>query len=120
MEVEGHKSNHKYHVITKLDFPLFEEKWSAKEILLLFEGIEKCGFGNWTDISGHIATDKTRQDCSDFYQDYFLLQKNHVPENINVLTKIKPGTNDLTTNLSKKTDFITCKQKREMIDIEKL
>jgi hypothetical protein len=30
-----------YRVINKLDFPLFEQEWSADEELLLFEGLEK-------------------------------------------------------------------------------
>jgi len=60
LEIKGHKNTHEYHVITKLDFPIFDLKWSAKEELLLFEGLEKYGFGNWIDISSHIATDKTK------------------------------------------------------------
>lgn len=30
-----------YRVINKLDFPLFEQDWTADEDLLLFEGLEK-------------------------------------------------------------------------------
>lgn len=30
-----------YHVINKLDFPLFDHEWTADEELLLFEGLEK-------------------------------------------------------------------------------
>lgn len=30
-----------YHVINKLDFPLFDVEWTADEELLLFEGLEK-------------------------------------------------------------------------------
>jgi len=61
-EAKNHKSTHKYHIITKLDFPLFDKKWTAKEELLLFEGLEKYGFGNWSDIAIHIATNKTKKD----------------------------------------------------------
>ncbi len=32
---------HQYRVINKLDFPVFEQEWSADEELLLFEGLEK-------------------------------------------------------------------------------
>lgn len=67
LEIKHHKNSHKYHVITKLDFPLFSHNWSAKEELLLFEGLEKYGFGNWADISTHIATDKSKQDCKEHY-----------------------------------------------------
>lgn len=30
-----------YHVINKLDFPLYEGDWTADEDLLMFEGLEK-------------------------------------------------------------------------------
>jgi hypothetical protein len=30
-----------YQAISKLDFPLFDSKWSADDELLLFEGLEK-------------------------------------------------------------------------------
>ncbi len=72
LEIKGHKNTHQYHVITKLDFPIFDLNWSAKEELLLFEGLEKYGFGNWIDISSHIATDKTKQECCDHYHKYYL------------------------------------------------
>ena len=35
------EQNTDYHVINKLDFPLFDHEWSADEELLLFEGLEK-------------------------------------------------------------------------------
>lgn len=30
-----------YHVINRLDFPLYDHDWTAEEELLLFEGLEK-------------------------------------------------------------------------------
>lgn len=30
-----------YHVINKLDYPLYDSEWTAEEDLLLFEGLEK-------------------------------------------------------------------------------
>ena len=33
--------NSEYHVINKLDFPLFDHEWTAEEELLMFEGLEK-------------------------------------------------------------------------------
>jgi len=41
-----------------LNFPLYQEDWTAEEELLLFEGLERFGFGNWHDIAEHIGTDK--------------------------------------------------------------
>lgn len=46
-ETEQHRNYHDYHIINKLDFPLFYDDWKAEEELLLIEGIEKFGFGNW-------------------------------------------------------------------------
>jgi hypothetical protein len=30
-----------YHLINKLDYPLFDPEWTADEELMLFEGLEK-------------------------------------------------------------------------------
>ena len=66
-EFSNHKNNMDYHVINKLNFPLFVnvsliphhlQDWTAEEELYLFEGLERFGFGNWSDIADHIATDK--------------------------------------------------------------
>lgn len=46
-EPKDHKSTDPYHVINKLNFPMFSNDWSAEEELLLFEGLERYGFGNW-------------------------------------------------------------------------
>lgn len=74
-EFQSHKKDHSYHVINKLNFPLFAENWNADEELLLLEGLEKCGFGNWGDIAEHIATDKTKEDCERHYEEIYLSQK---------------------------------------------
>lgn len=41
----------KYTVLDNLKFPLFSPDWTAKDELLLLQGITKCGMGNWIDIS---------------------------------------------------------------------
>lgn len=51
-----------YYVINKLDFPLFDVEWTADEELLLFEGLEKHGFGNWSEIAEFMGTNKTREE----------------------------------------------------------
>lgn len=50
-ELVEHKADHEYHVFDNLNFPLFTKDWTAKEDLLLLQGIMKCGLGNWTDIA---------------------------------------------------------------------
>lgn len=75
-----------YQVINKLNFPLYEQEWSAEEELLLFEGLErypkfKCrhGFGNWNEIAEHIGTDKTKEEVERHYEDVYLSADNFKP-----------------------------------------
>eukprot|EP00743_Colponemidia_sp_Colp-15_P003299 GILK01003563.1.p1 GENE.GILK01003563.1~~GILK01003563.1.p1 ORF type:complete len:591 (+),score=112.18 GILK01003563.1:139-1911(+) len=70
-EVTPHKNYHSYHVVDKLNFPLFVEDWGADEELLLLEGIEMYGLGNWTDIADHVAS-KTKTKCEIHYRDIYL------------------------------------------------
>lgn len=44
-----------------LDFPIFEADWGADEELLLVEGLELFGLGNWETISEHIGTKNSLQ-----------------------------------------------------------
>lgn len=71
-EFEGHKSNHDYYVINKLNFPMFTEDWTAEEELLLYEALERFGFGNWEQIAEQIATDKTAEDVEKHYEEIYL------------------------------------------------
>lgn len=50
-ENELHKKSHDYFILDNLAFPLFTTDWTAKEELLLIQGIMKCGMGNWVDIA---------------------------------------------------------------------
>jgi len=85
VENEKHSKNHSYHIINKLNFPLFDETWMAEEELLLLEGLEKCGFGNWTDIAEHIGSTKTPEEVDKHYEKYYTSQKKGVP-NVEVLS----------------------------------
>ena len=50
-----HLPSHSYRVVDCLDFPVFSKDWSAAEELLLLEGIERFGAGNWAQIKEHVA-----------------------------------------------------------------
>ncbi|EGF79546.1 hypothetical protein BATDEDRAFT_12390, partial [Batrachochytrium dendrobatidis JAM81] len=65
-ELKDHKSDHDYRVLEMLDFPIFESSWGADEELLLVEGLELHGVGNWEQISDHIGT-KNKIECADHY-----------------------------------------------------
>ena len=40
-----------YIVLDNLQFALFHPEWSAREEILLLQGVSKCGLGNWKGIS---------------------------------------------------------------------
>jgi Myb-like DNA-binding domain/Zinc finger, ZZ type len=61
VEINAHKKDHDYRVIDVLDFPIFEPDWGADEELLLVEGLELFGLGNWETISEHIGTKNASQ-----------------------------------------------------------
>jgi transcriptional adapter 2-alpha len=86
VEIGSHKNNHDYHVMDTLNFPLFEEDWGADEELLLLEGIEMYGFGNWGDVSDHVGT-KGAQDCKKHYFDtYINVETAPLPDMSHILT----------------------------------
>ncbi|KAG8364487.1 hypothetical protein BUALT_Bualt18G0002400 [Buddleja alternifolia] len=65
-EVHPHKSNHPYRVMDNLAFPLICPDWNADEEMLLLEGIEMYGFGNWNEVAEHVGT-KSKSQCIDHY-----------------------------------------------------
>ncbi|KAI8909605.1 hypothetical protein EDD86DRAFT_205837 [Gorgonomyces haynaldii] len=67
VEIKEHKYDHAYRVIDALDFPIFERDWGVDEELLLVEGLELYGIGNWEQIADHIGT-KNKLEVGDHYQ----------------------------------------------------
>lgn len=65
-EITPHKNDHDYRIIDNLTFPLFTPDWSAEDELLLLEGIEMYGLGNWTEVAEHVGT-KTKAACRSHY-----------------------------------------------------
>ncbi|XP_078430089.1 transcriptional adapter ADA2-like [Wolffia australiana] len=70
-EVHPHKSNHPYRVMDSLSFPLFSPDWNADEEILLLEGIEMYGLGNWAEVAEHVGT-KNKGQCIDHYTAYYV------------------------------------------------
>ncbi|KAF0682912.1 Aste57867_25000 [Aphanomyces stellatus] len=62
----GHRKNHSYTVSDCLSFTILDSEWTADEELLLLEGIEMFGMGNWKDIAEHVGT-KTDKKCESHY-----------------------------------------------------
>ncbi|KAM0929528.1 hypothetical protein ACQ4PT_001583 [Festuca glaucescens] len=65
-EVTPHRSNHPYRVMDNLSFPLICPDWNADEEILLLEGIEMYGLGNWAEVAEHVGT-KGKTQCIDHY-----------------------------------------------------
>ncbi|KAB1222153.1 Transcriptional adapter ADA2 [Morella rubra] len=70
-EVTPHKSNHPYRVMDNLSFPLMCPDWNADEEILLLEGIEMYGFGNWAEVAEHVGT-KSKTQCIDHYNAIYM------------------------------------------------
>ncbi|XP_015576574.2 transcriptional adapter ADA2 isoform X2 [Ricinus communis] len=70
-EVTPHKSSHPYRVMDNLSFPLICPDWNADEEILLLEGIEMYGFGNWAEVAEHVGT-KSKSKCIDHYNAIYM------------------------------------------------
>lgn len=66
VELGKHKNWHDYRVMEQHSFPIFDTEWGADEELLLIEGAENFGIGNWQDIADHVGS-KTRDECEAHY-----------------------------------------------------
>ncbi|KAL8462711.1 hypothetical protein ACS0TY_033655 [Phlomoides rotata] len=70
-EVHPHKSGHPYRVMDILSFPLICPEWNADEEMLLLEGIEMYGMGNWAEVAEHVGT-KSKEACIEHYKSAYL------------------------------------------------
>lgn len=75
VELSQHKANHSYRVLRPLDFSVYTgvnnlNNWRADEELLLLEGCEQFGVGNWKDISEHIGSKDASACETHFYSIY--------------------------------------------------
>lgn len=70
-EVTPHKSNHPYRVMDNLSFPLICPDWNADDEILLLEGIEMYGLGNWAEVAEHVGT-KNKESCIEHYRNVYL------------------------------------------------
>ncbi|ODV80987.1 transcriptional adaptor 2 [Suhomyces tanzawaensis NRRL Y-17324] len=66
-----HKPWHDYHVIEQNTYPIFDAEWGADEELLLIQGCENFGLGNWQDIADHIGN-RSKEEVAKHYFDVYL------------------------------------------------
>ncbi|XP_031273471.1 transcriptional adapter ADA2 [Pistacia vera] len=70
-EVTPHKCHHPYRVMDNLSFPLICPDWNADDEILLLEGIEMYGLGNWAEVAEHVGT-KTKEHCIEHYNSVYM------------------------------------------------
>ncbi|CAL0309128.1 unnamed protein product [Lupinus luteus] len=70
-EVTPHKSNHPYRVMDNLSFHFICPDWNADDEILLLEGIEMYGLGNWTEVAEHVGT-KNKESCIAHFKNVYL------------------------------------------------
>ncbi|OQR93351.1 transcriptional adapter 2-alpha [Achlya hypogyna] len=75
----GHRKDHSYRVSDCLAYPIIEAEWTADEELLLLEGIEMFGMGNWKDIAEHVGS-KSDKKCEAHYVTEYLKLKHTADE----------------------------------------
>ncbi|ODQ63486.1 transcriptional adaptor 2 [Nadsonia fulvescens var. elongata DSM 6958] len=66
-----HKPWHDYMIVEQHAYPIFTEDWGADEELLLIEGAETLGLGNWHDIADHIGA-RSKEDVDKHYTQVYL------------------------------------------------
>ncbi|KAI9207154.1 uncharacterized protein BJ171DRAFT_292331 [Polychytrium aggregatum] len=71
VELGGHRNIHCYRIMEMLDFSIFDDEWDAEEELMLVEGLELFGLGNWDQISEHIGT-KNKLECAKHYNEIYI------------------------------------------------
>ncbi|KAG6549158.1 hypothetical protein Mapa_009384 [Marchantia paleacea] len=71
VEPHPHKGSHPYQVIENLAFPLIHPDWNADEELLLLEGVESYGVGNWAEVAEHVGT-KNKTLCYNHYMTHYM------------------------------------------------
>ncbi|CAN7132211.1 unnamed protein product [Brassica rapa subsp. narinosa] len=70
-EITPHKCDHAYRVMGNLTFPLICPDWSADDEMLLLEGLEIYGMGNWAEVAEHVGT-KSKEQCLEHYRNIYL------------------------------------------------
>lgn len=71
-----HKAHHAYRIISSHSFPIFSADWGADEELLLIEGAETYGLGNWADMAEYVGG-RTKEECEKHYEEIYLRSKEY-------------------------------------------
>ncbi|KAK9450639.1 uncharacterized protein V1518DRAFT_411298 [Limtongia smithiae] len=71
-----HKPYHDYSIVEQHAYPIFVEDWGADEELLLIEGAETLGLGNWQEIADHIGG-RTKEEVDRHYLDVYVKSESY-------------------------------------------
>lgn len=66
-----HEPWHDYRVVEQHQYPIFDEDWGADEELLLIEGCQTLGLGNWQDVADFIEG-RSKEEVGEHYEKYYL------------------------------------------------
>lgn len=69
-QIAPHSSDHAYRVVDNLSFPVYTLDWGADEEMLLLEGVELYGLGNWAKVGEHVG--KHADDCKVHYFEVYV------------------------------------------------
>lgn len=114
VELSQHKATHSYRVLRPFDFPVYTADWRADEELLLLEGCEQFGVGNWKDISEHIGS-KDPQACESHFHKLYLNWPGAPNPNPQVM--IKPGPEKPPILMPSKVTPIVAKKSKKDSDV---
>ncbi|KLT41943.1 hypothetical protein CC85DRAFT_246755 [Cutaneotrichosporon oleaginosum] len=70
-KVQKHEPWHDYKVIEQHSYPIFSSDWGADEEMLLLNGCQLHGLGNWIEIADHVGT-RTKEECERHYIEVYL------------------------------------------------
>ncbi|KAJ8609513.1 hypothetical protein MRB53_039071 [Persea americana] len=88
-----HKPWHPYRIISPVERPLFKPDWSGDEELLLLQGSEKFGLGNWADVAEHVGNKRTKKNAiGTTSRQEFQLRKKRRIEGREALQRLPPPT----------------------------
>lgn len=70
-EAKQHKAHHAYRIVEQHAYPIFAPDWGADEELLLIDGCQQYGLGNWADIADHIGN-RSKEEVEAHYTQVFV------------------------------------------------
>ncbi|ANB13769.1 chromatin-binding transcription regulator ADA2 [Sugiyamaella lignohabitans] len=77
-------------IVEQHAYPIFDDDWGADEELLLLEGAELQGLGNWQDISDHIGG-RSREEVDEHYNKVYLQSATYPLPEMNKKFNISPA-----------------------------